>query len=97
MCRRRRITDTHIPPLHSLPPCGCRSINFQELSADLAEITFKYPFRIPPYFALIIRYAALSSDTQTDRQAHHTTAWALPSPLLLEPPIPSSLPAFFFF
>ena len=35
---------------------GAKSINFQELSADLAEITFKYPFRIPPYFALIIRY-----------------------------------------
>ena len=34
---------------------GAKSINFQELSADLAEITFKYPFRIPPYFALIIR------------------------------------------
>lgn len=34
---------------------GAKSINFQDLSADLAEITFKYPFRIPPYFALIIR------------------------------------------
>ena len=36
-------------------PKGAKSINFQDLSADLAEITFKYPFRIPPYFALIIR------------------------------------------
>jgi aarF domain-containing kinase len=27
----------------------------EELSADLAQITFDYPFRIPPYFALIIR------------------------------------------
>lgn len=34
---------------------GAKSINFQELAADLAEITFKYPFAIPPYFALIIR------------------------------------------
>jgi len=34
---------------------GAKSINFQELSADLAEITFEYPFRIPPYFALVIR------------------------------------------
>jgi len=34
---------------------GAKSINFQELAADLAEITFKFPFRIPPYFALIIR------------------------------------------
>jgi aarF domain-containing kinase len=34
---------------------GAKSINFQDLAADLAEITFKYPFRIPPYFALIIR------------------------------------------
>lgn len=34
---------------------GAGSINFNDLSADLAEITFDYPFRIPPYFALVIR------------------------------------------
>ena len=34
---------------------GAKSINFQELAADLAEITYEYPFKIPPYFALIIR------------------------------------------
>lgn len=34
---------------------GAKSINFQELAADLAEITYEYPFRIPSYFALIIR------------------------------------------
>ena len=34
---------------------GAKSINFQELAADLAEITFEFPFRIPPYSALIIR------------------------------------------
>lgn len=34
---------------------GAKSLNFQELAADLAEITFEYPFRIPPYSALIIR------------------------------------------
>ncbi|KAJ7299863.1 hypothetical protein O6H91_Y130400 [Diphasiastrum complanatum] len=34
---------------------GAKNINFQELAADLAQITFEYPFRIPPYFALIIR------------------------------------------
>jgi aarF domain-containing kinase len=34
---------------------GAKSINFQELSSDLAQITFDYPFRIPPYFALVIR------------------------------------------
>ncbi|CAI7917337.1 unnamed protein product, partial [Closterium sp. NIES-54] len=34
---------------------GAKGINFQELAADLAQITFEYPFRIPPYFALIIR------------------------------------------
>lgn len=34
---------------------GAKSINFQELAGDLAQITFDYPFRIPPYFALIIR------------------------------------------
>ncbi|CAM9441310.1 unnamed protein product [Phaeothamnion confervicola] len=34
---------------------GAKSINFQALAADLAQITFDYPFRIPPYFALVIR------------------------------------------
>ncbi|KAI2505930.1 ABC1 family-like protein [Fragilaria crotonensis] len=34
---------------------GAKSINFQELAADLAQITFDYPFQIPPYFALVIR------------------------------------------
>jgi len=34
---------------------GAKGINFQELAADLAQITFDYPFRIPPYFALVIR------------------------------------------
>jgi aarF domain-containing kinase len=34
---------------------GAKSINFNLLAADLAEITYQYPFRIPPYFALIIR------------------------------------------
>ena len=34
---------------------GAKSINFQELAADLAEITYQFPFRIPPYSALIIR------------------------------------------
>ncbi|XP_028079655.1 uncharacterized protein LOC114281406 [Camellia sinensis] len=34
---------------------GAKNINFQEQSLDLAQITFDYPFRIPPYFALIIR------------------------------------------
>jgi len=34
---------------------GAKGINFNELAADLAQITFDYPFRIPPYFALIIR------------------------------------------
>lgn len=34
---------------------GAKSINFQALASDLAQITFEYPFRIPPYFALIIR------------------------------------------
>jgi aarF domain-containing kinase len=34
---------------------GAKAINFNDLSADLATITFDYPFRIPPYFALVIR------------------------------------------
>lgn len=34
---------------------GAKGINFNELAADLAQITFEFPFRIPPYFALVIR------------------------------------------
>ncbi|GAB4818789.1 hypothetical protein N2152v2_005835 [Parachlorella kessleri] len=34
---------------------GAKNFNFQELAADLAQITFDYPFRIPPYFAIVIR------------------------------------------
>lgn len=34
---------------------GAKAFNFQALAGDLAQITFDYPFRIPPYFALIIR------------------------------------------
>eukprot|EP00951_Prasinocladus_malaysianus_P032110 scaffold310946_cov41-Prasinocladus_malaysianus.AAC.1 len=34
---------------------GAKNINFQDLAGDLAQITFDYPFRIPPYFAIIIR------------------------------------------
>ncbi|MCO5605079.1 hypothetical protein L7F22_059257 [Adiantum nelumboides] len=33
---------------------GAKNINFQVLAADLTQITFDYPFKIPPYFALII-------------------------------------------
>ncbi|KAJ8600957.1 hypothetical protein CTAYLR_006314 [Chrysophaeum taylorii] len=34
---------------------GAKAVNFNDLAADLADITFNFPFRIPPYFALIIR------------------------------------------
>ena len=49
-----------LPPLarvfdQALEGGGAKNINFQEVAADLAQITFDYPFRIPPYFALIIR------------------------------------------
>jgi aarF domain-containing kinase len=49
-----------VPPLsrvfdQALAGGGAKSLNFNLLAADLAEITYKYPFRIPPYFALIIR------------------------------------------
>jgi aarF domain-containing kinase len=30
---------------------GAKNINFQELAADLGQITFDYPFRIPPCVA----------------------------------------------
>ena len=34
---------------------GAKGINFQDLAADLAQITFDFPFKIPPYFAIVIR------------------------------------------
>lgn len=34
---------------------GAKTINFNDLAADLAEITFRFPFRIPSYFAVLIR------------------------------------------
>lgn len=53
-------TDPIVPALTNvfdaaLAGGGAKSINFQALAADLAEITFEYPFKIPPYFALVIR------------------------------------------
>lgn len=53
-----------LPPLKrvfdsALAGGGAKNINFQEVAADLAQITFDYPFRIPPYFALIIRAIAV--------------------------------------
>lgn len=34
---------------------GAKSINFQSLSDELARVTFDFPFRIPPAFALLLR------------------------------------------
>jgi hypothetical protein len=34
---------------------GAESINFQTLSDELASVTFDFPFRIPPAFALLLR------------------------------------------
>lgn len=53
-------TDPIVPALTTvfdvaLAGGGAKSINFQELAADLAVITYEFPFRIPPYFALVIR------------------------------------------
>jgi len=41
-----------LPVSHDVPHWLSLS---QDLAADLAQITFDYPFSIPPYFALIIR------------------------------------------
>jgi aarF domain-containing kinase len=45
--RTRHAHTTHTPHQEPSPS--------QELAADLAEITYEFPFRIPPYSALIIR------------------------------------------
>ena len=38
---------------------GAKAINFNELSNELAQITFSLPFRLPPFFALVIRAIAV--------------------------------------
>lgn len=56
-CQLIRACGPTIPSVHkvlakvfdqALAGGGAKSINFQELAADLAMITYKYPFRIPP-------------------------------------------------
>ena len=57
---------------------GAKNINFQELAADLAQITFDYPFRIPPYFALIIRAIGGCAATAGRRvEARRLRLWVL--------------------
>jgi aarF domain-containing kinase len=41
---------------------GAKNINFQELAADLAEITFAYPFRIPPYASSTLDHSVIADD-----------------------------------
>ncbi len=43
---------------------GAKNINFQELAADLAQITFDYPFQIPPYFACALLPTSCLACTQ---------------------------------
>ena len=38
---------------------GAKGINFNELSNELANVTFSLPFRLPPFFALVIRAIAI--------------------------------------
>eukprot|EP00210_Caulerpa_lentillifera_P009294 g8859.t1 len=45
---------------------GDKNINFQELASDLAQITFDYPFRIPPCFALIIHAISVFEEIDED-------------------------------
>lgn len=70
---------------------GAKNINFQDLAADLAQITFDYPFRIPPYFALIIRAIGVlegialvgNSDFAIVDEAYPYIAQVNPFPLFL--------------
>ena len=34
---------------------GAKAINFNDLSNELANVTFTLPFRLPPFFALVLR------------------------------------------
>ena len=59
---------------HYIEGGGAKNINFQELAADLAQITFDYPFRIPPYFALIIRAIGVL-EARGRRRCRSNTIW----------------------
>lgn len=52
--------ETYVPTFQAifdqaLKGGGAKSINFNEMSNELANVTFSLPFRLPPFFALVIR------------------------------------------
>ena len=52
--------DSYVPTFEkifdqALKGGGAKSINFNEMSNELANVTFTLPFRLPPFFALVIR------------------------------------------
>jgi hypothetical protein len=54
--------DVHVIEVYLAYAGGAKNINFQELAADLAQITYAYPFEIPPYFGepLPLEYVPVS-------------------------------------
>jgi aarF domain-containing kinase len=53
----RAAVEAVIAPIldQALQGGGAKSINFETLSDDLAGVTFDFPFKIPPAFALLLR------------------------------------------
>jgi aarF domain-containing kinase len=52
--------ETYVPTFkvvfdQALQGGGAKSINFTSLSNELARVTYELPFRLPPFFALVIR------------------------------------------
>lgn len=56
--------DTYVPTFtaifdQALAGGGAKSIKFADLANDLAQVTYSLPFRLPPFFALVIRAIAV--------------------------------------
>lgn len=56
--------DTYVPTFktifdQALAGGGAKTIKFSDLANDLAQVTYSLPFRLPPFFALVIRAIAV--------------------------------------
>lgn len=78
---------------------GAKNINFNDLAADLAEITFTMPFRIPPYVSSIgniidkdVCPGECGVGCKSKRAASAAITFTLPVRIPLFPPPPNIPP-----
>ena len=51
MCIRDRFQDVFINAVEQ----GVSKMDFKSVTDDMSGVMYKFPFRLPPYYALIIR------------------------------------------